>query len=437
MIYKAKYIIPMDGNIIENGEILVRNGNIKLIGSDFADNFPNTRVVDLGNAVLLPGFVNAHSHIDYTMRRNCRDGLSLWEWIGCLGFRKNIIPEYETVLASAMLGAAECVYSGITCLGDSSFSGVAAEAMESAGLRGTVYREIFGQSMGVDYEERFKHALDAVVYAQAKSPQRLRIGLSPHSVYTTNENVFKLCAKTCTELDIPISFHLAETQAETDYILHGVGSIAEWRKQLGYEVMVKGITPTRYLNDIGLLQKGVCLAHCVFISDEEIRLIADSGASVAHCPRSNAYLGTGIAPYIDLIASGATVGIGTDSAGSCMRIDFFEEMRFVLGIHRALSKEASVILAKDVLKQATIGGAEALGLGDITGTLEAGKRADIIAIDLNDMLPGEDIYLSIISSSPSDVVMVIIDGEEIARNGQHIRLDMNECRSALKKCMEQ
>ena len=436
MIYKAKYIVPMDGNIIENGEILVRNGTIKVIGTDISGLFPNTRVCDFGNAVLLPGFVNAHSHIDYTLRRNSQDGLSLWDWIGRLGFRKNVIPEYETVLASAMLGAAECVCSGITCLGDSSFSGIAAEAMESAGLRGIVYREIFGQSMGEDYEERFKHALDAVVYAQAKSPQRLKIGLSPHSIYTTNENVFKLCANSCAELEIPISLHLAETQAEIDYILHGVGSIAEWRRELGYEVMVKGITPARYLSEIGLLQKGVCLAHCVFVSEEEIGLIAASGASVAHCPRSNAYLGTGIAPFIDLIESGVTVGIGTDSAGSCMRIDFFEEMRFVLGIHRALSKEASTILAKDVLKQATIGGAEALGLSDITGTLEAGKRADVIAIDLNGMLPGEDIYLSIISSSPSDVVFVMVDGEEIAGKGRQAKLDINECRTVLKKCME-
>ena len=427
----------MDGRIIEYGEVLVRDGAICGVGDSIADLHPDEKVCDLGNAAILPGFVNAHSHIDYTLSRNVCDGLNLWDWIGSVGFRKDYIPEYETVLASAMLGAAECVSTGITCLGDSSFTGIAAEAMDSAGLRGIVYREIFGQSMGEQYEEKFQHALDAVFAAQAKSSQHIKIGLSPHSVYTTSEQVFKLCAKSCAELDIPISLHLAETQAELDYLLHGNGPIAQWRRQLGYEPMIKELTPARYLNEIGLLQKGVCLAHCVFISDEEIELIAASNASVAHCPRSNAYLGTGIAPLTKLMASNVTVGLGTDSAGSCMRLDFFEEIRFTLGLQRAISKDASVIMAKNVLEQATIGGAEAIGLSEIVGSLEVGKRADMIAVDLSGTLPGEDIYLSVISRSPSDVVLTVVDGEEIARNGRPTKIDIDECKAALMKCMEQ
>lgn len=437
MIYKAKYILPMDGRIIEDGEVLVEDGAICGVGCGISDLHPHEKICDLGNAAILPGFVNAHSHIDYTLSRNACDGLNLWDWIGHVGFRKGRIPEHETVLASAMLGAAECVSTGITCLGDSSFTGIAAEAMESVGLRGIVYREIFGQSMGEQYEEKFQYALDAVFAEQAKSSQRLKIGLSPHSVYTTSEHVFKLCAKTCADLGVPVSLHLAETQAEIDYLMHGTGPIAQWRRQLGYEPMIKGLTPASYLNEIGLLRKGVCLAHCVFVSDEEIELIATSEASVAHCPRSNAYLGTGIAPLTKLMASNVTLGLGTDSAGSCMRLDFFEEMRFALGIQRAASKDAAVVMAKNMLEQATIDGAKALGLSDITGSLEVGKRADMIAVGLSGMLPGEDIYLSIISCSPSDVLLAIVDGEEIAGNGRPEKVDIDECRAVLMKCMEQ
>jgi 5-methylthioadenosine/S-adenosylhomocysteine deaminase len=299
-----------------------------------------------------------------------------------------------------------------------------------------VYLELFGQSAGSNYDQLFSEQLDHIRQIQADSSPLVRTGLSPHAIYTSNRGLLKLCAEACAELDLPIALHLAETWAEVDYSLDGTGPLAEWRERLGYEPMVNGVRPAEYLDEIGLLRDGVCLGHCVYLSESEVQLVAASGASVAHCPRSNAYLGAGIAPVTDLLASGARVGIGTDSAGSCMRFDFFEEMRFALGLQRARAEDATVLTAKRVLELASLGGARALGLSDRIGSLEPGKRADMIAVDLGGMLPGEDIWLHLISRSPRDVRLVVVDGVEVASDGRLANVDAGACAAELRARME-
>lgn len=436
MIYRARWVIPRVGEELENGEVLVRDGAITEVGANLAGALPDEELRDLGQCVLLPGFVNAHSHIEYTHSRGVADALNLWEWIDAVGFGLRRKPDHDTVALSAALGAAECALSGITCLADSTFTGAAAEAMRSVGLRGIAYREIFGQRTGADYEARFAEVLDEARCAQARCSPLIRVGISPHSIYTSNRELIGLCAEACSELGIPIALHLAETSAETGYAMYGTGPISDWRRRLGFDPMVSGLTPVRYARKIGLLKEGVCLAHCVHLSEDEVELVAESGAGVAHCPRSNGYLGAGAAPAPSMFRAGVRVGLGTDSAGSCLNIDMFEEMRFALGIHRAVAKDASVITAKDVLRAATIGGAEALGLAESIGTLDPGKRADIVAVDLSDRLPGEDLYLSIVRRSPANVTLVVVDGAEIAREGRLLTVDVNECRENLRAALE-
>jgi len=424
----------MGGRTIENGEVVVRDGEIVAVGERTAHRHAG-EIRDLGDCVLLPGFVNAHSHIDYTMSRNRCDALNLWDWIDRVGFNKHRPPDLGIVADSARLGAAECALSGVTCLGDSSFTGVAAEAMDAVGLRGIVYLELFGQSAGDRYEQVFAEKLNTIDRIRERCSGLVALGLSPHAVYTSNLEVLRLCADSCAELNTPIAIHLAETAAEADYLMHGTGPIAEWRRRMGYEPMVSGMTPTVHVNKAGLLRQGVCLAHCVHLSDDDLGLIASSGASVAHCPRSNAYLGAGIAPVPKLLAAGVGVGLGTDSAGSCLRLDFFEEMRFSLAVHRAVAEDAAAITANTLLGLATIGGARALGLADLVGTLEPGKRADMIAVDTTGVLPGEDLALAVLSGSPADVVMTIVDGVELVRDRRLTRFDRAECLARLKDSM--
>ena len=414
VIYRAKYLLPMAGaKSIENGEVWVENGRIREVGQAVTNFHPEAEVCDLGEAAILPGFVNAHSHVEYTLSRNTRDGLNFWDWIESVGFRRDKTPPREVMLASARLGAALCAESGVTCFGDCSCTGIAAEAVDGLGARGVVFKEIFGQSMGDDYPARVAVAIDEISHLQSRLSGRIKVGISPHAVYTTNSDVLKLCAESCAELDMPVGIHIGETRAEAEYTVAGTGPIAAFRRRQGYEPMVSGLRPVRVLEEAGLLRESVSLAHCVHVTEDEIDLIAGSGAGVVHCARSNAFLGEGVAPIARLLSAGARVGLGTDSAASCLRLDFFEEMRFALAMHRAVAEDAGVLPAKDVLKLATRGGAEALGLGDEIGRLEPGMRADMIAVSLGDMLPGEDIHLAVLSKSPADVILRMVDGARI------------------------
>lgn len=431
MIYKAKYVLLPADEILENGEAMITDGAIEAVGPGLSRTHPNESVTDLGECILLSGFVNAHSHVDYTLSRNLGDGLNFWDWINLVGFRKGKTLPREVMLASARLGVAELALSGVTCLGDSSFSGAAAEAISALGLRGVVYQEMFGQSMGADWPERCRAVLENVREMQAHLPGRVKMGLSPHAVYTSNIEVLRFCA----DSGLPVAMHAAETDAERDYCLSGTGPVAEWRTELGYRPMVSGKTPVAVLKGAGLLEERVCLAHCVAIDHDDIAAIGESGVGVAHCPRSNAFLGVGVAPVNQLIAAGAAVGIGTDSAGSCGRLDFFEEMRLALGLARARAKDAGVLTAKDILRMATRGGARAIGVGDSTGCLQPGMRADLVAIDLSRMLAGEDIHLAVLNSSPRDVVLTVIDGVEVVRDGRLVAADVDELRRELKETL--
>ena len=413
MIYRAAHILPMDGSPIQDGEIMVREDRIAAVGCSLARSHPDEPVQDLGNAAIMPGFINAHCHLDYSTRRLSCDGANLWDWIEQIGFGMRYTPAREDLLKSAVRGAVDLARSGVTCVGDSTFSGAAAQAIESVGLRGVVYQEVFGQSMRDDYSRRFAMLLENVQSNQAGFSSRVRLGISPHSVYTSNRGLLELCAEACASRGVPVALHLAETRAETEYLVSGTGPIAEMRRRLGYEPMTCGLTPARYLHDIGLLRDGVCLAHCVHVAQDEIELIAGSGAGVAHCPRSNAFLGAGVAPLREFRAANARMGLGTDSSASALSFDFFEEMRFAMSLHRAVAEDAGAITANDVLIHATLGGAQALGLSAEVGTLEVGKRADLIAIDTSAMVPGEDLGLAIVSRSPSDVTLVLVDGNRL------------------------
>lgn len=449
IIYRASHVLPMtssstgrlgicpdpkhssdaDAEVIENGEVWVEHGRIREVGQGIAAAHPDVAVCDLGEAALLPGFVNAHSHVEYTFSRAPRDGMSFWDWIDAVGLRRNRTPSRELLAASARLGVELCAFSGVTCFGDWSYSGVAAEAIDGFGARGVVCTELFGQSMGPDYRARVRSIIDEARALQGRVSERIRIGISPHAVYTTNPDVFRLCAELCAELDMPIGVHVAETAVEAQYTLSGTGPIADMRRRHGYEPMVSGLRPLRVLESAGLLRKGAILAHAVHLTDDEINCIAASGAGVAHCPRSNAYLGGGVMRLDRMRNAGVRVGLGTDSVASCLTLDFFEEMRVALALHRAFAEDAGVLLAKDVLKLATAGGAEALGLDKQVGRLRPQMRADIIAVDLAGMLPGEDVHLAIISRSPADLKLRMVDGVEL-------QPDIESRESELRELME-
>ena len=436
MIYRARFVLPITRDPIEGGGVLVRDGRIEAVGTDLAKAAPGEPVEDLGNAVILPGLVNAHSHLDYTIARGLVDDEPFFPWIRRLtelGARLG----HEDFLASARLGALQLVRSGVTAIGDSTFSGAAVEAAAEAGLRGIVYQETFGPDPSGDYDAQVKGLEDRIGELQRKAGALIAVGVSPHSVYTSCERLLRLVADLAREAGLPVALHVAETQEELDLVQSGAGPIADFYRMFGLEFRARGVTPVRYLDDIGMLSRKTVAAHCVHVTDADLDILAEQQTGVAHCPKSNAKLGVGIAPLDRIIGRGIAAGIGTDGAASDNALDMFEEMRFAVLAQRAARADVKAMDAHRILELATLGGATALGIEAEIGSLEPGKRADLIGVDLSaaSAFPAPDPYSALVySCSASDVVLSVVDGEVIYRSGQYFRVDPAEIRPAAALC---
>lgn len=432
MIYRARFVITMAGDPIRGGEVLVREGRIAAVGTDLASALSDEPVTDLGHAVILPGLVNLHTHLDYSVVRGVLDNEPFPAWVGRLTEIAKAF-SYDDFLASARLGALQMVRSGVTTVADSSFSGAAVEAIVEAGLRGTVFQETFGPDPAADYGDQIVRLAERIVELKANACDSVNVGVSPHAVYTSSEPFLRRVADLVRDLDIPVAVHLSETEEESHLIESGTGQFADALRVRGFDVAARGMTSTAYLHDLGLLGPKTIAAHCVCVNQNDVDILAKSRTSVAHCPKSNAKLGAGIAPLADILKRGVATGIGTDSAVSDDSLDMFEEMRFAVLAQRAVKRDVSAMDARRVLELATLGGAMALGLDSEIGTLEPGKRADMVAVDLSSIstFPNDDPYSAVVySCSAADVILTLIDGSEVYNSGSYSRVDASEVRRA-------
>jgi cytosine/adenosine deaminase-related metal-dependent hydrolase len=398
-VLSADWVVPVEGAPIENGAVAIaEDGRIAAVG----------RTDELGHAVryeqaiILPGFVNAHSHLEYAVYAGFGDGLGFADWIGLHVARKARIG-VEDMEAIARLGALECLRSGITTVGDCSFSGAAAVACADLGLRGVVFLEVFGVS-GAPIEERFEPVRERIAGSLS---DRVRLGVSPHAPYTCAIELYRACA----ELGLPIATHLAESAAETEFLRSGTGG---WESFSSMLVPPLGTTGIRALADAGLLDSHVLAAHCVQADEEEIALLAAHDVAVAHCPRSNAILGCGVAPLRELVDACIRVCIATDSPASTPSFDMFDEMRAALTAARARELRPDALTAAEALELATLGGARALGQEQELGSLVPGKQADLTILSLADtpFVPWEDpVTATVLGGSPDRVVATLVSGE--------------------------
>ncbi len=295
-------------------------------------------------AVILPGFVNAHSHLEYAVYTAFGDGLSFGPWIALHMERKQRI-DLGDVEAIARLGALECLRSGITAVGDCSFSGATATACADVGLRAVVYLEVFGAG-AAPIRDRFEPMRERIAPALSDT---VRVGISPHAPYTCTLELYEACA----ELGLPMATHLAESEAESEFLRTGGG---DWESFAHMLAPPPGDTGIRALAGAGLLGPHVLAAHCVQADEEEIALLAEHDVAVAHCPRSNAILGCGVAPLEALREAGIRVCIATDSPASTPSFDMFDEMRAAIGAARARERRPDALTARDALELATLGG---------------------------------------------------------------------------------
>jgi cytosine/adenosine deaminase-related metal-dependent hydrolase len=399
-ILSADWVVPVDGDPIRDGAVAIEDGLIAAVGT--ADELGQGDHHE--DAVILPGFVNAHTHLEYAVYAGFGDGLSFAPWIGLHVERKERI-DLGDMEAIARLGAFESLRSGVTTVGDCSFAGAAATACAELGLAAVVYLEVFGEPDGAyGLDSRFEPMRERV--ADAFSDE-VRLGVSPHAPYTCSLELYRACA----DLGLPVATHLAESEDETRYVLSGEGP---WSSIAHMLMEPLGTTGIRALAEEGLLGPGVLAAHCVQADDEEIELLASHDVAVAHCPRSNAYLGCGAAPLHALREAGVRVGIATDSPNSTPSFDMFDEIRAAVVTARARERRPDALTAADALELATLGGARALGLDSDRGSLTPGKRADLTVLSFagSQLLPWEDpVTATVLGGAPERVVATLVSGQ--------------------------
>ncbi len=410
-VLSADWVVPVEGPPIRDGAVAIEDGAITAVGLA-ADLGEGVRYRD---AVILPGFVNAHSHLEYAVYGGFGDGLSFGPWIALHVERKQRI-DLADMEAIARFGALECLRSGITAVGDCSFSGAAATACADVGLRALVYLEVFGVDDAA-LGDRFEPTRERIA---GDLPGVVSVGISPHAPYTCSLDLYRACDA----LDLPVATHLAESEAETEFLRTGEGS---WQAFAEMLVSPLGTTGIRALAAEGLLGPHVLAAHCVQADEEEIELLATNDVAVAHCPRSNAMLGCGIAPLSAFRAAGIRVCIATDSPASTPSFDMFDEMRAAIAGARARERRPDALSAADALELATLGGARALGWGDELGSLTTGKRADLTILSLaaTPFIPWEDpVTAAVLGGSPQHVIATLVSGETRYEKGGKTWLEL-------------
>ncbi len=384
--WHAQWVVPVATPPIADGTVITEGDRIAWVGPR-AQAPAGGRDEELGEAILTPGLVNAHTHLDLTVLRGALEDLAFFDWVRTLVAIKREVLTADDLRASALLGAAEGLTHGVTTFGDTADNDAAFEALRALGLRGIAYREVFGPDPA-QCDAAMTVLRDAVQAMRPRATPLVRIGVSPHAPYSVSDALFRAVAGLAAAEGLPVAVHVAEGAAEDDLVIRGRGPFAEFLRERGIAVAPRANGPIPLIDAAGLLRAGTLLIHCVRASQSDVDRIADTGCGVAHCPASNAKLGHGVAPLREILAAGARVGLGTDSAASNNELSVLGEARLAALQQRALTKKPDALTARAAFRLATLGGAEALRLDDEVGTLVPGKQADLAVFRLGAPLGG-------------------------------------------------
>lgn len=423
MRYHARWVLPITQPPIENGTVVEIGGVITYVGS--REGAPPGRDYDLGEAILLPGLINTHTHLELTAMRGFLENCQFAAWIDKLRQSRNEVLDDAMLLDSARFGIAEGIEAGITTYADTCSSGVVMQAMLELGVRGIMYQEVFGpdpsQSSGAMRELEGR-----IEKLHGVQTDLVSLGVSPHAPYTVSDALYDAASKFANERAIPLAMHIAEGEAENDLVVSGTGEFADrWRRR-GIPVGRRARSPIALLETHGALERGPLLIHCVRVDDADIAIMARHRCAVAHCPASNAKFGHGIAPLLPIMAAGIRVGMGSDSVASNNRMDILDEARLAVLIHRAATRNHDAFGAHQALELATIGGARALGLESRVGSLEVGKDADLAAfrIDISRTTPIGDPYSAAIFALPGrSAELLTVQGRMLVDRGRVLAAD--------------
>ena len=415
LIIKGGTVVTMDGSrrVLENGSVAVESGRVVEVGKagDVDRKFAAREVINAAGKVVIPGLINGHTHVPMTLFRGIADDLDLQEWLTKYIFpaeAKNVSEDFVRV--GTRLGLAEMIRSGTTTYCDMYyFEDAVADETFKAGLRGVLGETVidFPVADNKTYEEGLAYA-DRFV-SRWKGNALIVPALAPHAPYTVSEDHLKAARAFSDRTGAPLVIHISETKREVEDSLKA-----------------KGAAPIDYLNRIGFLNDRVIAAHVVWPTEEELGLLKRLGVGIVHNPQSNMKLASGVAPVPEMLKQNLPVGLGTDGAASNNDLNLWEEMDTAAKLHKLISRDPKVVTAEEAFEMATIRGARALHLEKEVGSIEKGKRADIVIVDLDDLnqTPYYNIYSDLVyATKAGDVRTVVIEGRVVMRDRRLLTLN--------------
>ncbi len=423
VLFTNAHILTMDEDFTQyrRGALAVKGDSILAVGpeEEIKAQYNAPQVVDCGGKILMPGLVNAHTHVPMTLMRGLADDLRLDVWL--LGYmwpveREFVSPEFCRL--GTLIACAEFIRSGVTSFADMYFfEDDVAQATAEAGLRGVCGQSVlkFPTSDSPSFEDALARAREFI--QKWKGHPLIVPSVAPHAPYTTTPEILKACAQLAAEFDVPLQIHISETALEVETM----------REENGMPVVP-------YVKKQGLFDAKVLAAHCVHIDEGEMRTLSHARAGVAHNPSSNLKLASGFAPVSKMLESGLNVGIGTDGPASNNDLDMFEEVRLAAFLAKTVSNDPTSLPAPQALAMATRMGAQAMHIGDITGSLVPGKRADLIVVDTDPLHNSprferdpNGAYAQIVYAGKStDVQDVMVNGQWLMRDKQLLTLNEGE-----------
>ena len=411
-------------NVYADGAVAIHGSKIHAVGErqDIQSRYEASETIDCTGHYILPGLINAHTHVPMTLLRGLADDLRLDVWL--MGYimpveREFVSPEFCRL--GTLLACAESIRGGVTTFADMYyFESDIAEATAEAGMRAVLGETVlkFPAPDAQTYEDSLAYAREFI--QKWHDHPLITATVAPHAPYSNTDETIRSCANLAREFNVPLLTHIAETRREVDDNLEAYG---------------KTVVP--WVKDVGLFNAKVLAAHCVHIDEHEMRIMAKQGASVAHCPSANLKLASGIAPVAQMIELGINVAIGTDGPASNNDLDMFEEMRLAALLAKVTPPNPTAVPARVALQMATINGARALALDKVTGSLEVGKFADVIVVNAEpahnvphfDFNP-EAVYSQIVySAKSSDVQHVLCHGQILMHDRVLLTVDEDSVRA--------
>jgi 5-methylthioadenosine/S-adenosylhomocysteine deaminase len=408
-------VVTMDKDfrVIENGGVAIKDGKIVAVGTkEELSHYSAANVIEAKRKLLMPGLINTHTHSPMTIFRGYADDVPLKQWL-----YDHIFPvesefiNAENVRTGTRLAIAEMLLNGTTTFNDMYYYiDEMAKVVEQAGIRAVLSEGLIDFPAPNSPEPATGIKLSEHLINKWQSHPLVTIGVSAHAPYTTSPWVIQKAKDLSDKYNVPFNIHVAETKWEYDYI-----------------IKEHGLSPVQYLNKHGVLGENVIAAHSVHLTAEDIQVFARHKVGVAHNPQCNMKLASGVAPVPEFLRSGIKVGIGTDGVASNNDLDLFDEMRTAAFLHKLSSNDPTVLDARTVIEMGTIGGARVLGMQHMIGSVEVGKKADIILLELNKphAHPVYNIYsLMVYSLRGSDVDTVMVDGKLLVKNRKLLTLDL-------------